>query len=265
MNISERKQERGMLTVEATLALVPFLMVILGIISFINVYMVHNRIQYAIFQVGSELSAYTYFYQTLGIRDADGTLSDDIDMATSELEKTANSINSFLNSTVTAKEGYTKVLNSNMNDLEDNVNNAIEWTESAVESGKEAWEQSMYMAHNPEKILQGVVFDIIDKGVNALKSALTEVIAGHMIDIYIQQNNMSAQEYLSRFGVRDAELNLENSTMFSDDGHRMIDIVVEYDIEIYFFKLFLKDPYVHMVQRVVVPAWLNGDGSNYDG
>ena len=39
----------------------------------------------------------------------------------------------------------------------------------------------------------------------------------------------------------------------------MIDIVVEYDIEVYILKLFLKDPTIHVVQRCVVPAWLNGD------
>ena len=43
----------------------------------------------------------------------------------------------------------------------------------------------------------------------------------------------------------------------------MIDLVVEYDIEVYFFKLFRKDPTIHVVQRCEVPAWMDGDGVKY--
>ena len=52
----KREAERGMMTVEAVLSLVPFIMVILGIISFTDIYRVHNKIQHAMYQVGSELS-----------------------------------------------------------------------------------------------------------------------------------------------------------------------------------------------------------------
>lgn len=265
MNISERKQERGMLTVEATLALVPFLMVILGIISFINVYMVHNRIQYAIFQVGSELSAYTYFYEALSIRSADEAVQEDADAATKDVDKMIEYTNNFLTNTVAAKESYTKVLNSDITDLEDNINEAEEKIDTAIESGKDVWEQGSYMLHNPETIIHGIVYLGIENGISALKSVFASFLSEGMANVYIQQSNMSAQEYLSSFGVRNAQLDYGESSMFDDDDRRMIDIVVEYDIEIYFFKLFLKDPYVHMVQRVVIPAWLNGDGSSYDG
>ena len=42
--------EEGLLTVEAILGLVPFILVILGIISFIDIFAVHNKIQYAMHQ-----------------------------------------------------------------------------------------------------------------------------------------------------------------------------------------------------------------------
>ena len=42
-----RKREEGMMTVEAVLSLVPFIIAVLGIISFINIFAVHNKIQYA--------------------------------------------------------------------------------------------------------------------------------------------------------------------------------------------------------------------------
>ena len=46
----KREAERGMMTVEAVLSLVPFIMVILGIISFTDIYRVHNKIQHAMYQ-----------------------------------------------------------------------------------------------------------------------------------------------------------------------------------------------------------------------
>ena len=61
-----RKREEGMMTVEAVLSLVPFIIAVLGIISFINIFAVHNKIQYALYQMTNELTSYTYFYEALG-------------------------------------------------------------------------------------------------------------------------------------------------------------------------------------------------------
>lgn len=41
----KNEREKGMMTVEGVLSLVPFIIVILGIISFINIFTVHNKIQ----------------------------------------------------------------------------------------------------------------------------------------------------------------------------------------------------------------------------
>lgn len=261
---NENHNEQGMLTVEATLAFVPFLMVVLGIISFINIYMVHNRVQYAIFQVGSELSAYTYLYQALSIRSADMAVQGDADRATQHLDELVNLTSQFLTNMVTAKESYQTTLNSSIGNVADNVNNSIDITQETIESGGAVVQQGSYMIRNPETILQGIVYTGIENGISALKAVLTELLAGGLANLYIQQHNMTAQEYLASFGVKNATLDYEASTMFDDDDRRMIDIVVNYDIEIHFFKLFLEDPSVTIAQRVVIPAWLDGDGDYYE-
>ena len=69
---------------------------ILGIISFIDIFAVHNKIQYAMHQMGNEISAYTYFYEALGIRSADLGLKADIDKQTAPLDTTLNDLSSFL-------------------------------------------------------------------------------------------------------------------------------------------------------------------------
>lgn len=261
---TSNKNESGMLTVEATLALVPFLMVIIGIISFINVFMVHNRIQYAIFQAGSELSAYTYLYQALNVRQADLSIKEDADKATEDLDKMIEYTSNFMDNMVATKESYDALINSNLSNVEDNYNAANEQTNEMIESGKETYNQAVYMFQNPKTILHGIVYTGIEKGIEGLKSLLAELLAGGMANVYIQTDTMSAEEYLKKFGVVDGKLDFGDSILFGDDDRRMIDIVVTYDLEIFMFKLFMKDPTIHMVQRCTIPAWLDGDGGDFN-
>ena len=93
-----RKREEGMMTVEAVLSLVPFIIAVLGIISFINIFAVHNKIQYALYQMTNELTSYTYFYEALGVRSADLGLKADIDAQTQPLDDAVNDIQSFMES-----------------------------------------------------------------------------------------------------------------------------------------------------------------------
>lgn len=258
------KMEKGIITVEATLCLVPFIMVIVGIVSFINIYLVHNRIQYAIFQVGSELSAYTYLYEALGLRAADQTLQADADKATQDVDKVIALTNEFISNTMGAKESYAKLSGSDISNIRENLEESMGKSKEVVESGKEVGKQVVHMVNHPETIVQGAVYMGIEKLMDVIKGGLAGALSSGLANIYIQQLDRTADQYLQAFNVKEGKLNYGNSTMFSDEDHRMIDIVVEYDIEVYFFKLFLKDPTIHMVQRVTVPAWLDGDGSSYE-
>ena len=87
----------------------------------------------------------------------------------------------------------------------------------------------------------------------------------YLVERFASYHPMSADEYLKYFGVRDGidGLDFSESRLFSDDDYQMIDLVVEYDLEIYILKLFFKDPSIHVVQRCSVPAWLDGDGVTY--
>ena len=71
-------------------------------------------------------------------------------------------------------------------------------------------------------------------------------------------------EYLLGYDVKDGMNGLDfgESEFFKGAGNS-IKIVVEYDIKLYFWGLFLKDNSLHVVQRVDIPAWLDGDGKSY--
>lgn len=63
-------EEQGMIVVEATISFMVFLMVVIAIIYLTNIFIVHNKVQFAINSTAHQLSGYSYLYQTLGVRKA---------------------------------------------------------------------------------------------------------------------------------------------------------------------------------------------------
>ncbi len=241
---NKKSDEAGMLTVEAVLCLVPFVLVILGIISFINIFMVHSKVQVALYETANELSAYTYFYQALGVRDADGKLGKDIETGTTE-------ITAFLEDIETARAN-----------LEGGSVSKEDFT-GVIDSGRE-------LVSSPKTLIRNVVYLGIGKAEDAGKSPLIATIAkplaaNYLDTSFLSSGGQSADIYLKAFGVRNGMNGMDfgKSTIFTDADHKMIDIVVEYDMDVYFFRLLFKDPSIHIVQRAIVPAWLDGDGGSY--
>ncbi|MBR4960946.1 MAG: pilus assembly protein, partial [Clostridia bacterium] len=66
-----KKDEKGMMVVEALISFTAFILVCIGIVFMIKIFMLHNRVQYAINAAARELSTYTYIYDALGLRDAE--------------------------------------------------------------------------------------------------------------------------------------------------------------------------------------------------
>lgn len=239
------KNEKGMMTVEAVLSLVPFIMVVMGIISFINVFMVHNKVQYAMYQAANELTAYTYFYEALGIRRGDQALGADINRETEEIDNVIKKTSDFLEELETLGP-------------------------DVIETGRDAVHAGVTLVSDPKDLLRNMVYFGIEQGEHALKSWMIDAVSSTLIPIYLESefsasNPMTADEYLTRSGVIGGVKGIDfcNSTLFQDDEYKMIDIVAEYDIEISFFELFFNKPVIHIVQRCAVPAWLDGDGIHY--
>ncbi|MBO5143911.1 MAG: pilus assembly protein [Lachnospiraceae bacterium] len=240
----DNNKEKGMMTVEAVLCLVPFILVILGIISFINIFIVHSKIQVALYETANELSAYTYFYQALGVRAADGKLGKDIEAGTAELT-------AFLEDIETARSN-----------LEGGTFSTEDFT-GVTGSGRE-------LVSSPQTLIRNVVYLGIGKaeeaGKTILIAAISEALTENYLDTsFLTREGKSADAYLKAFGVRNGMKGMDfgQSKIFMDSEFKMIDIVVEYDLDVYFFRLLFKDPSIHIVQRAIVPAWLDGDGGSY--
>lgn len=241
--------ERGMITVEAVLSLVPFILAILSIISLTNVFIVHNKIQYAIYQASSELAAYTYFYEVTGVRGGDMALGEDIERETTEINDVIGKTTSFLEQLDTI---------------------SATTLGSTVEAGNAALEAGFNLVMDPADLLRNLAYKGIEVAEGALKGFVIDTISSGLVPIYIDAkvpsySDMSADEYLRWMGVQGGikGLDYSKSEIFMPPDYKMIDIVVEYDIEVYFLHLLSDEPTVHVVQRCTVPAWLDGDGVHY--
>lgn len=262
----KRGAEAGLITVEAVLSLVPFIIVILGITSFINIFMLHNKIQYALYEMGSELSAYTYPYQALGLRSADLGLKSDIDTQTEPVDKAIQDVTDFM--------GQLETFQNNAAGIQTDPYNGVQKT---IESGQQVYDQGKKVASDgrellsdPMKLVRGMIFLGVESAENSGKTFLLELISEGFSSVYLDANfdenrPMTADEYLRSCGVENglAGLDFSESEFLSSGDYRIIDFVVEYRVEIYLFKLFLKDPCITVVQRCTVPAWLDGDGVHY--
>ncbi len=263
-------KEYGMMTVEAVLSLVPFILVILGFISFTNVFMVHNKIQYALYQTASELSAYTYFYQALGIREGDQTLHEDVDRETQLVDDGIDQVTAFIGTLGTINSDYHALENGDILELEQNLNNIAAHGQTAYEQAGDLLATGRKMVSDPQALLRSIVYLGIENGEAWMKSMILRTCAAALVENYLDQSFLpagaqDASGFLKMYGVVDGMegLDFSHSSLFSDDEMRMIDIVVEYDIEITFLKVLFTNPTIHVVQRVAIPAWLDGDGGQY--
>lgn len=145
--------EEGLLTVEAILGLVPFILVILGIISFIDIFAVHNKIQYAMHQMGNEISAYTYFYEALGIRSADLGLKADIDKQTAPLDTTLNDLSSFLEQVGQFEDDLNGIKSGSSS-----LSGTIESGKDTINKGQQLVNSAGVFISDPKQLLRSIVY-----------------------------------------------------------------------------------------------------------
>lgn len=291
-----------MIVVETVISFTVFLVTIFSIAYFINMLILHNKIQFAINSTAHELASYTYLYAAFGGRDASRALAEDnkentamIDNAASsayssykKVVQAAGSVQSAAGETVgflTQLQGFGETEGSGDSDgdgvdleqlaqqLDDLGNKAgqagqaIQGAAGDVEDAagqvRDTVDQVRGMLQNKEGMISGLAYIALEGAEYGAKSLMGTGAAWLLTRGYLKQGNQGADEFLRSYGVRDGYggLDFSGSTIFCDSDFRMIDIVVEYDVEPGFVRLILPDTVkLHMVNRVTIPAWLDGDG-----
>lgn len=259
------RDEKGMIVVEATLSFTLFILVTVAIIYLINIFTLHNKVQFAINSAAHQISSYSYLYQVLGLRDASQTVEQDGQKYTKPIDETADQVVDTLNKVQSLYSGVE----------EGNV--MLQMAEDTFSSGQDSVSKVTALMEDPQSLLNGMIYMGFSGADYLVKSAAGRAAAKALTREYLSNGDTDADAYLKAYGVMDgyAGLDFSGTTIFCDTGdssnaksnsnNRLIDIVVEYDVDLSFVGLVLPKDTLHIVQRVTVPAWLNGDGRTYGG
>lgn len=240
----KKNRESGMVVVEAVLSFTIFIMAVLCIISLINVYMVHNKVQFAINSAANELTSYLYLYEVAGLHAVHNDGDEYVDKLTGSAADIVDSYNKM-------SEVGSKISGSDFSTIESDV-------DDLKESFDKSYSDIKNYIDNPNELLVGIIYG----GYEMLENSTVGLLIRLLSAKYIDTADKDADEYLRGFGVMQGYdgLKFNRTTFLQDDDGKMIDVVVEYDMEVMFLGMFLPDSSIHVVQRVSVPAWLCGDG-----
>ena len=171
-----------------------------------------------------------------------------INTLTGNVSNTYNDIQNFELST----DGLNNIV-SDMNAIKDSGT-------ATIDSVKATREKIGACFEDPKGTLAGFIYLAASGGITAGKSFIGEALARTLTKGFI------SNDYLLSYGVKNGYEGLDfgGSSIFCGENKNMIDIEVRYDIEIGFLGLLIADPTVHVVQRVTIPAWLDGDGKRVE-
>ena len=261
--------QAGMVAVEVILSLVIFSVAMLGLVNFINIYMVHNKVQYAINCAANEIASYSYLYSALNIKAAEQKIQSDFggvaSMDDEAIMGVVDSYNKINTLTGNVSNTYNDIQNfelstDGLNNIVSDMNAIKDSGTATIDSVKATREKIGACFEDPKGTLAGFIYLAASGGITAGKSFIGEALARTLTKGFI------SNDYLLSYGVKNGYEGLDfgGSSIFCGENKNMIDIEVRYDIEIGFLGLLIADPTVHVVQRVTIPAWLDGDGKRVE-
>lgn len=264
------QREDGMMVVEAVISFSIFIIVTLSIVYLINIFTVHNKIQFAINSAAHEIAGYSYLYEALGVRGANKQVQEDGDPYASNVDNTVTQVADSLNRIQGLYSDFGNATSSvqNMELNSASITNTIDQFKqlkssagTTVQSVKTSAASVKNLFSDGNGLLAGIIFLAISDIDYGIKNIIGTAAASALTEKYLEGKE-SADEYLKGYGILDGYegLDFSGSTIFCDSDMRVIDIVVEYDIDLGFAKILIPEAKLHVIQRVSVPAWLNGDG-----
>ena len=286
--------ESGAVIVEATITFPIFIIVVCVIINFINIFTIHNRIQYAMNSAAHEVAAYSYIYEVTGLRAAGQENRRRGEKNVSKINETAGKVMDTMNRFTGLVDDVTdtgglitnpQLTTQYMEDIQNQLDTIAEDTKGLGDSASTSLSSIKERLSDPKGLAAGAVWILMEEGESALKGIIGKALAEAMTKKYLEVNavgdNLSADELLIRYGILGGyeSLDFSGSTVFADGtqglnptdvntgkgikaegDYRLIDFMVSYDVDLSFARLVLFKPSLHIVQRVTVPAWTNGDG-----
>lgn len=198
----KRKQRKGVLTIEASIAYSIFLIVIVTILYIMRIVYTYGLIQHAAAQTAKELSQYTYIYQISGLSDMNQGVQDATEERTDQFDSDVGKI----------VDLYEKLTNGDVEGVAD-------------------WEYDGTIS--PKEILKNVAAVLIGKGGAEVNQLLFKEMVRPLMGVYIGADSKGndADARLRMLGIKGGLDGLDlNCSSFCEDGIT-IDLVVCYTLD----------------------------------
>ena len=237
-----RKDKSGSIVVEASVSLVIFIAAIVSIISLINVFIVHNRIQFALNSAANQIASYSYLYEMSPVGEAVETLHNDGDPYIEKYDTVKGAIQALKN-----------IFSSG------NTMSADDW----VNNGNSVLSGADTLADDPYAVAIGALYNGTINGEQFIENSVAGGLGYLLTRQYIAPSSMDANDYLDKHYVTDGYggLNFTKSEFNHDTGLIVLDVT--YDVEIPLINFFLKDYTLTIHQRACAKGWMDGDGNKY--
>lgn len=261
------KNERGLITVEATISLTAFMFALITVLTIINICIVQAKMSCAINATAKEISQYSYLYSLTGLNESHKDLVEEGKKDTEGVTKILKDINEVFNEVENL--GQTgKQTPENIEEILDAWPDLSGSMDSIGEKGKSIYSEIEDIAKDPKNLMFGIVKMAASEGFDLVKSRL---IAAPLSKALVQKHLVNDEDgnvnaYLKSLGVVPSAtgsyidgLDFSHSQFFPK-GSSEIKVCVEYDVKV--IALLPIDFSFHFTQTAVTHGWLTGENSH---
>lgn len=270
----DRKNQKGSVSIEATISLTAFLFMFIMVYSLITICRAQAKIGNAINNTAREISQYSYIYGLTGLNESFKALHE-------SASGTKGGINGFIddvNGTFDAIQNLgddvdaaTKTDSTDIEEVSGNWDSVIESAKTVKDTGaanvKEVKSAIDSLVEDPKGVMLGLARVFASETIDVATSKLiAEPVSKALVKKHLKRfEGDNANSYLASMGVVTDEaggnayidaLDFSRSTIFAD-GEDDIVLVVTYKIEA--LPLLPIDYDFVITQTAATKGWLNGD------
>lgn len=269
-----RKEQKGAITVEATISLTAFLFLFMMLFSIITLCRAQAIIASALNNTAKEISQYTYLYSLTGIHNS-------IEAATETVQKESfDAFTENINDSFNAMQGLNDDVQTSVNtgvddlaslmdrwsDISTTIPNDVEAVGDSLSSVQDSIEE---MARDPKSLLMGLGKIAASDGLSMVKSkVITPPICRSLIKKHLEDRKEGdTEEFLRRLCVVPIAsgsgqsylkaLDFTDSSLFATDKYDIV-LRVRYNLKVLPFLPI--DLQATICQSAATRGWADGDG-----
>ena len=232
-----KKEEQGVITVEALIVLLPFMVFFLTLLNMSKMVQAQVLLQYVANETAKEISQYSYVLTKSGIVKKSNQTAEEAGKFKQDVNEVANNVNTIYDALTGMGNGGN--ISDNMNTIYDAANAGADVAEAYFD--------------DPSKLLSGVVSVGKNEASSIVKRWMIAGITKSKLNTHFSWSSKSADEYLKNLGVVDgvAGLNFDDSAWFSGtDQDIKISITYKIKTKIMFTDVWEKEVKVTAMTRI---------------